>query len=238
MCLHCFAKEIEKSGMGQVVVLEMTKDGLRPAELNPSTDKAATTETKAAANQFFVSNANLAAGPVGGAGVQITDSGVISSLGLLGKATKAEGKISTAGANQALPKHANFVASGGNKIQAVNINTLDQAYTASEKMHRFVVPNLDELLLRTQQSVGVLSGLSVALNNGDENKYSEAEYIKELIKLTALNFMALQERGVALEDVVKQITQTFEDMGAQTLRDEVTNFLKERGFGTDLKAGA
>ncbi|EPS5824043.1 hypothetical protein ACVF74_003692, partial [Acinetobacter baumannii] len=118
------------------------------------------------------------------------------------------------------------------------INTLDQAYTASEKMHRFVVPNLDELLLRTQQSVGVLSGLSVALNNGDENKYSEAEYIKELIKLTALNFMALQERGVALEDVVKQITQTFEDMGTQTLRDEVTNFLKERGFGTDLKAGA
>lgn len=53
MCLHCFAKEIEKSGMGQVVVLEMTKDGLRPAELNPSTDKAATTETKAAANQFL-----------------------------------------------------------------------------------------------------------------------------------------------------------------------------------------
>ncbi|MEZ6841359.1 hypothetical protein ABVN80_14910 [Acinetobacter baumannii] len=63
------------------------------------------------------------------------------------------------------------MASGGNKIQAVNINTVRSSIYSERKMHRFVVPNLDELLLRTQQSVGVLSGLSVALNNGDENKY-------------------------------------------------------------------
>lgn len=240
MCFHCFAEDIKKSGLGEVVVLEMTKDGLRPVDLKSTGKKIAISnmvgeaikaaQAKVGANQHSNISNPKAAG-IGNANITT------------GKVTTAEGKISNQGAGHSilttpLPPKANFVALGGNTIKATNINTLDQAYTtASEKMHRFVVPNLDELLLRTQASVGVLSGLSVHLNNGDEGKYSEEQYVKELIKLTALNFMSLQERGVALEDVVKAVTQTFEEMGTQTLRDEMTNFLKERGFATDVKAG-
>ncbi|EOG1895138.1 hypothetical protein ACEPOF_000407 [Acinetobacter baumannii] len=244
MCLGCFIEDIKKSGLGEVVVLEMTKDGLRPI-INPSA------ETKAAVDQHNnISNAagssfkvdDVASEGAVGMGAKISSLVTDKITTTLGKVTQAEGKISNRGAGHSilttpLPPKANFVALGGNTIKATNINTLDQAYTASEKMHRFVVPNLDELLLRTQASVGVLSGLSVHLNNGDEGKYSEEQYVKELIKLTALNFMSLQERGVALEDVVKAVTQTFEEMGTQTLRDEMTNFLKERGFATDVKAG-
>jgi len=249
MCFHCFAEDIKKSGLGEVVVLEMTKDGLRPVNLKPTGNETAisnlvgeTIKAAQARGEALQHNNISNRGAAGVAGVSITDSGVIAGMGLTGKATKAEGKIGTAGTSHSiltkpLPEKANFVALGGNTIKATNINTLDQAYTASEKMHRFVVPNLDELLLRTQASVGALSGLSVHLNNGDEDKYSEEQYVKELIKLTALNFMSLQERGVALEDVVKAVTQTFEEMGTQTLRNEMTNFLKERGFATDVKAG-
>ncbi|EMB2321483.1 hypothetical protein ACN1NW_000446 [Acinetobacter baumannii] len=235
MCLGCFIEDIKKSGLGEVVVLEMTKDGLRPADLKSTGKKIAIGEViKAAQARGEALQHNNISNPKA--------AGIGNANIATGKVTTAEGKISNQGAGHSilttpLPPKANFVALGGNTIKATNINTLDQAYTASEKMHRFVVPNLDELLLRTQASVGVLSGLSVHLNNGDEGKYSEEQYVKELVKLTALNFMSLQERGVALEDVVKAVTQTFEEMGTQTLRDEMTNFLKERGFATDVKAG-
>lgn len=122
-----------------------------------------------------------------------------------------------------------FIATNQNVIKTVNIQTLDDAYKASRKLGKLLAPDFNELMMRLQASTGALAALRIHADRGEKG-ITENDYSAELIKLVGLVFMAVQERGLSVEQLVHLLDDNFAKSATQILNDSVNELLKSRGF--------